>query len=341
MKTIALINWGLLALYALMLLGVLIFSRPTTSDSRMATGFLIMLFVPLAVLALINILPFPFTRIFVLVLSAAPLVMGLIMLIAGPIIQQWRTRTYEDDFAARENGSYYFRDPAARQVAAAIAAIDTNLIRESLQQPVPDLNASGSEHITLFDFAAMQAIKATPEQLIPCFEILYQKGARFQNNDGAHSPTHFLAVRHDPALLRWFLEKGADANAREAGTGSPILFSAIHGDNSDTAKTEKVRLLLEHGADPNVVPAAQDERVIVTSMLLSAASSELWDICDLMLDHGADPAYHTESGWDIFQAVAYQARQFQSWGKTPPEAFVRLSDRLGEISATAGKRKPQ
>ncbi|MGG7661840.1 ankyrin repeat domain-containing protein [Dyadobacter sp. BHUBP1] len=341
MKTITLVSWCLLGLYTAILIGLLLFARSDSSDDRTASGYVIMLFIPLGILAAINLLPFPFTRIMVLVLSAAPAVMTVIMLIASPIIQKWRNASWADEDTARANGSYYFKDAPRQKLAAAIAALNAEQLSTDLAQPVPELNQSGRDQVTLLDFVALQGFEADPAQLIACFDVLLKSGAQIDNGDPKHSPTHFRVIDYDPAILKWFLEHGADANAREAGTGTPILFQAIHRDRSDTTRTEKVRLLLEHGADPNIIPPQQDKLVIITSMLLSAASAEAWDICNVMLDYGADPHYKTQSGWDIFQAVDYQSKQFKSWGQIPPSGFTRLAERLAAVNANGDKNTRQ
>ncbi|GGN04338.1 hypothetical protein GCM10010967_44080 [Dyadobacter beijingensis] len=341
MKTITLISWCLLGLYTAILIGLLLFARSGSSDDRMASGYVIMLFIPLGILAAINLLPFQFTRIMVLVLSIAPAVMAIFMLAASPIVNNIRQGFWAQEDAALADGSYYFKDEAQRKLAAHIAVLDNASLRADLLQPFAGINKAGREQTTLLDFAAKQGLQADPAKLIECFEILVKNGAKVDNGDPAHTPTHFRVLDYDPSVLKWLLDHGADANAHEAGTGTPVLFPAIHRDRSDSTKTDKVRLLLEHGADPNVIPPQVDELVIVTSMLMSAADAEAWDICNAMLDHGADPFYKTQSGWDIFQDVAYQSKQFKSWGQTPPENFSVLAARLAAIRANGSKNTPR
>lgn len=343
MKTITLVNWCILGLYTAVLLGLLLFVRPSSSDDRMARGYVIMLFVPLVVLALINLLSSPFTRILVLALSAFPLVMGMVMLIAGPIVKNWRKSSWDREDAAQANGTYYFTDAPRQKLAADLAAVDPDRLSADLEQPVPALNETGKDQVTLFDFAIMQGMKADPSRLIRCLELLLKKGAQIDNGDKMHSPTHFrsMGYYYKPELLAWFLENGADANALEAGTRVPILSHTITGDNSDGNKVARVRLLLEHGANPNIIPPRKDERQIVMSMLLSAVESDLWEVSNLLLDYGADASYQTESGWNVHRAVEYQAGLFRSWGKTPPDEFVKLAERIGNTQGTESKSKLQ
>ncbi|MCF0073979.1 hypothetical protein LZD49_26090 [Dyadobacter sp. CY261] len=331
MKTITLASWCLLALYAAILVGLLLFGRTGTSDNRMASGYVMLLFVPLGILAVINLLPFQFTRVMVLVLCIAPVVMGTLMLIATPIVSKVRQGIWAREDAAQENGSYYFRDKNLQKLAADIAVLDNQKLRTDLEQSEAELNKTGREQITLFDFAAKQGLNADPAKMVECFEILLKSGAKIDNGDPAHTPTHFRILEYSPSLLKWFLENGADAGAREARTQHPILFLAVCGENSEPArplKMERVRMLLEHGADPNANVPKQDDLTIESSILMTAADMELWTICEMLLDYGADAGYRTPGGSTIADRVKYQLHQHHLWGKMPPEDLTRLAKRL-------------
>lgn len=331
MKTIILASWCLLGLYTALLLGLLLFSRSGSSDDRMAGGYLMMLFVPLFILAGINLLPYKFTHIFVLVMCVAPVVMGVFMLIASPIVKSVRERIWAGEHEAYENGSYFFKDADVQKLSADIAKLDTEKLRADLAQHVPDLNKTGTDQTTLFDFAVKQGLKADSAKLIEIFEILIQNGAKIDNGDPTHTPTHFRSLAYSPVLLKWFLDHGADPKALEAGTRYPLLYMAVCGENSEEArpaKTERVRMLLERGADPNARIFREDGSASSTSILSQAADYELWPVCELLLDHGADLHYGTELGWTATHEVKQSLETYARLGQPAPERLIKLARRI-------------
>lgn len=330
MKTITLINWIILGSYALILLWLLFFTK-SQSDDGMAKGLLMLCFIPLGILVVLNLLPYPFARTLVLVLSSAPLIFALIGPAVSSLLNKKMMGDYDQELRDRANGTFYFKDSIRQQLAAAIASRDIAQLKSGLQQPPANLNQSGEEHITLLDFATIQARSNPQPADFACLELLMDKGATVETNDKERSATHFLVLESDPSLLEWFLKKGANPNAREAQTGKPILFNALYTDKSDTLKVQRIGLLLNYGADPNLIPPQYDERVIVTSILLAAADNEQWAICQLLLDKGANPDYQTKSGWTIDKAVNYQVRSYRDRGETPPAELTALSERLQSL----------
>lgn len=330
MKTITLASWCLLGLYTAILLGLILFSRSGSSSDRMAGGYLMMLFVPLFILAGINLLPYKFTHVLVLVMCVAPVVMGVLMLIASPIVNGVRERIWASKDVARANGSYYFKDPQRRKLAADIAALDIGKLEADLQQPVPDLNEPGLEQITLFDFAAQQGSKADTAKLIACFEVLLKHGAKIDNGDPTHTPTHFRILEYHPTILKWFLENGADANAHTADYHIPILNEAVSsgGSESGPLKVEKVRLLLDYGANPDGDTPEPGESTVRIAPLANAASRGDWEICHLLMDRGANIHLRPEGGATITKTIEDNLKQYRSWGKIPPEDLIRIAKRL-------------
>jgi hypothetical protein len=328
MKTITLINWYLLGIYAAVLLGIMLFSRASSSSDRAAGGYVLVLFIPLAILAALNLVQSPFTRILVLIVAALPGGTGIVMLVAGPAVENWQTRSYDKELAAKENGSFYFRDKTLRKLAGNIASGDIEALKAGLEQPVPQLNASGEEQVTLLDFATIHAKKDTSKNRIAVLQLLLDKGAAITTTDTARSPAHFRALEAGPELLEWFLKNGANANAVEASKGFSILFEAMGLDNGDSARTEKVKLLLRYGADPNKIPTLKDKSYILLSPLTWAVDRELWEISIVLLDNGADASYQARSGWNVGKAVEYKLEQLRLLGKTPSNEMTTFIERL-------------
>lgn len=328
MKTITLINWYLLGIYAAVLLGIMLFSRASSSSDRAAGGYVLVLFIPLGILAALNMLQSPFTRILVLVVAALPAGTGIVMLVAGPAVENWQTKRYNDELAAKDNGSFYFPDKIRRKLAQDIASGSIQELKTGLSQAIPELNASGKEQVTLLDFATMHAVKDPSENRLAILQLLLEKGATIETKDTLRSPAHLLAVAGEPHLLEWFLKHGADPNAVEAATGSTILFKAMKLGVGDTARTEKVDLLLRYGANPNTIPALKDELIIRSPPLLWSVEHEFWDISTVLLNHGANASYQTDSGWNAGKSLEYKLEQLTLLGKTPPTELTTLAERL-------------
>ncbi|MVM38601.1 hypothetical protein GO730_15285 [Spirosoma sp. HMF3257] len=209
-----------------------------------------------------------------------------------------------------------------------------NQLQTGLHQQIPNLNDSANEHMTLLDFATNQAKTSSSPSAILCLDLLMAKGATIENADTLHRPSHFLAIDGEPALLEWFLKKGANPNAKDSPHGKPILFEALYLSSSDQYKATKIALLLAYGADPNATPP-HDELAVDTSPLLYAADNELWDVCQLLLDKGADPAYKTHSGLTVQAVMNYKEKSYTEGGKTPPTELIMLKERINALLAKA------
>ncbi|GAB3506330.1 hypothetical protein GCM10027341_39210 [Spirosoma knui] len=318
MKLIALINWLLLAIYGILLAYSALAMNPSNTDAAgrgLATAYLLFGCILLVVLVGVNCLSFHATRLGVFVLLLLPLLGGLVELIG----QGFSARQTSRDDDGRFNGTYYFRDAQRRQIAQAIANRDLVRVQTLLAQSVPAINESGTDHVTLLDFAAMRGVYSdSADWVVPYLSLLLAKGAAIQTDDTLRSPTHALISRDCPAsLMSWFLTHGADPNAnRMQDKPTPILFTVM---DYDKDRLEKIKLLLAHGADPNAVyPPTATGWLAGHSALLAAARLELWDVCQLLLERGADPAVTGPQRLVFRELIDRHAEIFAAGDDAPP-----------------------
>ncbi|WP_128548042.1 ankyrin repeat domain-containing protein [Larkinella soli] len=330
MKIVFVTNWVLIGLYGLFLLfsftGI---GRPgnDAAGRGMESGFVFLGAIVLAVLIVLNFLPYRGTRITALVILALP-ALGMV---AGRMQHYFVLSGQQQDAVARSNGSFFFEDPQRREIAAAVAAGDTERLQTLLNQPVPQLNECGNQGTTLLDFAAFAAMeKADSPQILQCMELLMKKGATLQGPDSVHTPTHHqICSTGSVTLLKWFLDHGADANTTPYES-EPILFKVME---YDVDRLEKVKLLLEHGADPNArVPNYGHNWKANYTPLLYAAHEQLWALGLLLLEHGADPARDVSKGRELEATLKRHAELYAESGETPVE-FTAFRNKLEALPA--------
>lgn len=159
-----------------------------------------------------------------------------------------------------------------------------------------DPNARSQEGRTALLIAARQ-----PGSL-PVIKLLLAKGADLRAKDNAGGGAlHLAAETGDLEMLHFFLEKGADVNARalphygaprfgrppegmdkgpkKVDGPTPLMIAAYSG------SVESVRLLLERGADPK----AKATRGFFADSLAASVQQRDPSIARMLLEHGADP----------------------------------------------------
>ncbi len=104
---------------------------------------------------------------------------------------------------------------------------------------------------------------------------------------------HIAAYEGDVERVKKLLEKGADPNARNVVSWTPLHVAASKN------HIEIAKLLLEHGADPNIQNKNGDTPLHV------AAREGYVDVVELLLKHGADPNAKNEYGWTPFHKAAF------------------------------------
>jgi hypothetical protein len=121
---------------------------------------------------------------------------------------------------------------------------------------------------------------------------------------------HIAANEGDVERVKKLLEKGADPNARNVVSWTPLHVVASKN------HIEIAKLLLEHGADPNV----QEEHG--RTPLHVAVSKNYVDMVRLLLEHGADPNTQDENGhtplhWAAFYGQVDVVRLLLEHGADP------------------------
>ena len=327
MKLILVTNWSLLVIYILALSYTALTINPSNTDAAgrgLAEVYIVGGFVLLAILIGINCLPFRLTRLGVFTALLVPITVGFYQVIREFMINK-RTQLAE---AERFDGSFYFHDSQRQQLARAIATQDEATFQSLLQQPMPQLNESGEDHITLLDYAAMCG--TTSDELpwtLHCLALLVKKGATIQTADTLRMPTHALVSRNcSAALLEWFLKNGADPNAKQFREEPVlILFTVMEYDRDRLAK---VKLLLQYGAEPNsIYPPTAAGWLAGHSALLAAARQELWEECQLLLENGADSTIESPQKLRFNELIKRKTEIYAASAKTPA-SFVALVEAI-------------
>ncbi|MVM35061.1 hypothetical protein GO755_33860 [Spirosoma sp. HMF4905] len=339
MKTIALINWLLLVIYGLFLSYAALTIDQSGGDAAgrgIARAYLLFGFILLALLIGVNCLPFLLSRQVVLV-SLAFLICACI----SQLLNQLTTQQARKQDAERRNGRYYFHDSARRELAQAIVDRDFKRFQAGLQKPIPQLNESGEEHLTLLDFATIEGAFSSPQDwVIPFLTELLAKGATFNNANSHHLPMYSeVSGSFSPTLLEWFLKNGADPNEKvHQNKSKPLLLTVLE---DETERLTKLKLLLDYGANPNsVYPATLSDSLAGNSALLTATRLEAWDVCQLLLTKGADPNLEGPHHVRVIDLVRRRAELYTQQG-TPPATFTTFAEILQSKTDKPDKNNPK
>jgi hypothetical protein len=294
-KIVALINWVVIAVLAVLVAGETLSPAKGGDAAGRGIGQAIyyLAMIALAVLLVLNLLPYKWSKYAALILIVAPFVLFK----ANSVWKNARAYLNRDT-------TPLFADPQREAIADAIYEAQPEKLRKLLQTPVPLLNEPGKD-FTLLELAVDMTSRSESarEERLQCVELLIGAGASIEGPD---QPVYVRNVGLlSPDVLRLLLRHGADPNAlaNNYSTGTrnmPILFDLIQ---STYGSDQLVRILLEHGADPNAVRPDDTLDRPGYSALLYAAALEEWGIARLLLQRGADPGFRAPDGETLERLV--------------------------------------
>jgi len=231
------------------------------------------------------------------IVTAVPLAIAVLLAVAGlprvataaallPLVvvagYQYLGVVAEREYDRTLHGADDFTDPAARQIAAAIADSDEARLRE-LAAGGADLDARGPNGDTILTFA----ITYWPDRV----PLLVELGA--DPNAGAGpgaGPLYRAAVTGATGAADALLRAGAKPDVSD-DEGTPVIFHTLK--LQDTAIFD---LLVRHGADLR----GRDERGY--TLLMAAAWYRRWPQARMLLERGIEPAAQSRYG-DTLQSI--------------------------------------
>lgn len=184
-----------------------------------------------------------------------------------------------------------FADPAAAELADAVAAGDRAQIRELVARAPAALAARGDKNVTLLEWAVFNQSLDGLDELLALGADPARPGV-----DGS-TVVHLAAMARDPAYLETLLGRGADPNVEHAHTGAAPLAAALMGE-----RAIQFRRLLAAGAEPR-----HADRMGNTALHVAAKVNQP-DLALELLRAGTDPLARNA------QNVSFQRYAFM----TPP-----------------------
>ncbi len=303
LKIITILNWVVIAV-----LGALVALEtffPAKGGEAAGRGMgLFVYYVSIAVLAvllILNLLPYPWARYAAFGLVSVP----FLYMQLNPIIGRVKR-----NIGYRMQASQpLFEDKERDQIARVIREGEPDKLKKLLEIPIARLNDRGE--LLAYAIHETSGTAYRPAEKLECIRLLFAAGAKLDSATEDDIPIHMsVAETGNAALLRLLLEQGADANAVQKYAKRPVLFEAI-GSYQDPVGS--VRVLLEFGADPNSRALLDDEFGEV-SPLWHAAQLERWGVCLVLLEKGANPDFSALNGKSVRDLVLESARDYPKEG---------------------------
>ena len=316
MKTIALINWIIIAIYGIYAIFIYFDSKGSGMDAAgrgMAMGFLFVGLIYLAVLAGLNFINVMWVRVVVLFLGGLPLIYFALQSINS-------YQAYKNyDKKANENSKY--KDPHLNAMMEAITKKDVKNLESLLARDNSQINKIGeTNRKTLLDVATRNAWVSETSEARDIVHLLLKNGADpnvfHKDRYGSYAPLATYGVYLDVSIFQALLEAGADPNA-VGENYDPLLYTLI--DRRQDDNYEKVKLLLEFGLDPNLPLGDAQPYQLNYNPLIWAAHHERWKTCSLLIEHGTDINFEPSGpdGRTFWQVLAEKGAKYEEEGNTP------------------------
>ncbi|MFM9946454.1 MAG: ankyrin repeat domain-containing protein [Saprospiraceae bacterium] len=286
LKIIYIFNWiciGLLVLFVLLMLLDPNKGGGDAATKGLGTAFIILGSVALAVLLLLNLLPWPWSKYLAFALVVLP-----ILFYFGS--SKWTA--YKRALHARiEAAKPIFDDPDIDRLARLIEAGEAQALQKRLSSEPKEVVQSTD----LLWFALQEASSSSyrAEEKLQCLRVLLDAGAPLDTLLKGDTPVQGSAANTgNAAVLRLLFERGADPNVRAPNADYPYIFDAIVSYRDPLAA---VQTFIEFGADPNATAIFDDEDGPITP-LIRAAQFDKWKICATLIEKGARPDFKTPNG---------------------------------------------
>lgn len=320
-KIIYFFNWiciGLIALFVLLLLLDPNKGGGDAATKGLGTAFIFLGLAALAVLLILNLLPWQWSKYLAFALILAPLLFYF-----GS--SKWAAFK-RAQLARIEAAKPIFDDPNLDRLARLIQDGEP----QSLQKQLPSEPQALVQSEDLLWFALQEASSSVyrPDEKLQCLRLLLDAGAPLDALIKGDTPVQGSAANTgNAAVLRLLFERGVDPNFRAPYSNRPYIFDAVESHMDPLAA---VLTFIEFGADPNATAIFDDEDGPITP-LIRAAQFDRWKICAALIEKGASPDFTTSNGKSCAFYMEQAEEGIRTYGAPEKQAdFARLKVLVGE-----------
>ncbi len=321
-KIIYFFNWiciGLIALFVLLLLLEPNKGGGDAATKGLGTAFIFLGLAALAILLVLNLLPWQWSKY----LAFALVLMPLLFYFGSSKWSAFKRAQRERIEAARP----IFDDPNVDRLARLILAGEPQSLQKQLPSEPPALVQS--EDLLWFALQEASTSRYRSDEKLQCLRLLLDAGAPLDALMKGDTPVQGSAANTgNAAVLRLLFERGVDPNFRYPNFDRPYIFDAVVSSMDPLAS---VQTFLEFGADPNATAIFDDEDGPITP-LIRAAQFDLWKICATLIEKGARPDFKTPNGKSCAFYLEQAEEGIRQYGSPETQAdFAHLQALVGKV----------